>query len=265
MSWETQGRQEHGWFGHGTGPGDATDVGGLAERVARTAHASLMDLPRKEWRNGAATFDGSRIRQLQTAMAAWIGARALSRAEFERRLVGLPASDAAVDSLRAAAEAVRTATTHDDIGVASAHLASAMQGIGLSRWPAFLGDAAHRADTYTPPAGDTVHAQVATSTATDASAGGTIASAAIQNAYVATNPDQWAGRSSVGTGECVPLVQQATGAPRSTQWRPGEQVQGSTRISRGTAIATFDQNGHYIGHAAIYLGQNAQGIQVIDQ
>lgn len=42
-------------------------------------------------------------------------------------------------------------------------------------------------------------------------------------------------------------------------------VQGNTAIRPGTAIATFDSNGRYIGHAAIYLGQNAQGIQVIDQ
>jgi len=140
-----------------------------------------------------------------------------------------------------------------------------MQGIGLSRWPGFLGDAAHRADTYTPPAGDAVYAQVATNTATDASAGGTVASIASQAAYIATNSDHWAGQSSVGTGKCVPLVQQATGAPHSTQWRPGEQVQGSTNIPRGTAIAIFDQNGRYIGHAAIYLGQDAQGIHVIDQ
>lgn len=102
MSWETQGRQEHGWFGHGTGPGDATDIGGLADRIAWTAHASLMHMPRKEWRNGAATFDAPRVQRLQTAMAAWVGAHPLSRAEFERRLVGLPASDAAIDSLRAA-------------------------------------------------------------------------------------------------------------------------------------------------------------------
>ena len=46
-----------------------------------------------------------------------------------------------------------------------------MQGIGLSRWPGFLSDAAHLADTYTPPAGDRVYAQVATNTATDASPG----------------------------------------------------------------------------------------------
>jgi hypothetical protein len=39
----------------------------------------------------------------------------------------------------------------------------------------------------------------------------------------------------------------------------------------GTIIATFDPNGHYgnhtdgRSHAAIYLGQNASGIQIIDQ
>ena len=53
MSWKVQGRQKHGWFGHGTEPGDATDVGGLADRIAWTAHASLMHMPREEWRNGA--------------------------------------------------------------------------------------------------------------------------------------------------------------------------------------------------------------------
>ena len=126
---------------------------------------------RKEWRNGAATFDAPRVQRLQTAMAAWIGARSLSRAEFERRLVGRPASDAAIDSLRAAAEAVRTATTHQDLDPASAYLASAMQGISLARWPGFLGDAANLADTYTPSAGDRVFAQAATNTATDASPG----------------------------------------------------------------------------------------------
>jgi hypothetical protein len=61
------------------------------------------------------------------------------------------------------------------------------------------------------------------------------------------------------------LVQAATGAPRSAEWRPGVPVQGNTNIRPGTAIATFDDNGHYTGHAAIYLGQDANGIQVIDQ
>ena len=42
-------------------------------------------------------------------------------------------------------------------------------------------------------------------------------------------------------------------------------VQGNTNIRPGTAIATFDKDGHYNGHAAIYLGQDADGIQAIDQ
>lgn len=199
------------------------------------------------------------------AMLAWIGACSLSRAEFEKRLVVRSATDAVVDSLRAAAEAVRTATTHQDLGNASAHLADAMQGVGLNKWSGFLRDAADQADSYTPPAGDRVYAQLVTNSATDASFGGTAAAAASQSNYISKHPEQWAGRASVGTGECVPLVQQATGAPRSIQWRPGEQVQGNADIPRGAAIATFDHNGHYTGHAAIYLGQDSHGIQVIDQ
>ena len=146
------------------GPGGAADVGDLAERVAWTAHASLMGLPRQDWRNSAAAFDGERVQRLQTAMAAWIGARSLSRVEFEKRFVGSMISDAAIDSLRASAEAVRTATTHHDLGVASTCLASAMQGIGLGRWPSFLRDAADRADVA-PPTGGEMHAQLATNTA----------------------------------------------------------------------------------------------------
>jgi hypothetical protein len=69
----------------------------------------------------------------------------------------------------------------------------------------------------------------------------------------------------VGTGECVALVEQATGAPRSAIWRPGALVQADRTIRPGTAIATFDSNGHYTGHAAIYLGQDERGVRVIDQ
>ena len=115
------------------------------------------------------TFDGRRMQQLQTAMAAWIAARSLSRTEFGRQLVGGSSNDAVIDGLRAAAEAVRTATTHQDLGDAATYLAAAMQGIGLSKWPGFLRDASERASGFTPPAGDRVFAQLATGTATDAS------------------------------------------------------------------------------------------------
>jgi hypothetical protein len=50
----------------------------------------------------------------------------------------------------------------------------------------------------------------------------------------------------------------------------GAGVKGNTALAVGTAIATFDAGGHYPNnahgnHAAIYLGQDAQGIRVVDQ
>ena len=48
-------------------------------------------------------------------------------------------------------------------------------------------------------------------------------------------------------------------------------VQGNIGLKPGTAIATFDGSGRYgnhtngTSHAAIYLGQDANGIEVIDQ
>ena len=89
--------------------------------------------------------------------------------------------------------------------------------------------------------------------------------------YVAPAPFSFIGRVSVGTGECVPLVQMATGAPLTVFWHRGALVQGNTGLKPGTAIATFDTNGRYgnhtngTSHAAIYLGQDANGIEVIDQ
>ena len=143
-----------------------------------------------------------------------------------------------------------------------------MQGVGLGKWSSLLRDAADRADAYQPDNGRIVLAQATTNTATDASPGGAPAAATPESPpgrYVAQNPQQWAGQRSVGTGECVPLVQKATGAPLTRQWRAGIPVQGNTAIRPGTAIATFDDNGRYNGHAAIYLGQDGSGVRVVDQ
>ena len=101
--------------------------------------------------------------------------------------------------------------------------------------------------------------------AQEARPGDRLAATGVPAGHVAADPRRWIGGPSVGTGECVPLVQQATGAPSSRLWRPGPVVQGNTAIQPGTAIATFDSNGRYTGHAAIYLGQNEHGLRVVDQ
>lgn len=88
---------------------------------------------------------------------------------------------------------------------------------------------------------------------------------------VAQGWDSFVGQS-VGSGQCVALVQAADPAVGLTRtWSQGGQVQGNTSLVPGTVIATFNSQGQYANaldgssHAAIYLGQNAQGIQVLDQ
>lgn len=88
-------------------------------------------------------------------------------------------------------------------------------------------------------------------------------------AYISADPGKWEGQV-VGNGHCVPYVQTAAGAPLTSSWTCGRKVRGSLDIAKGTAIATFDENGKYPNqptgnHAAIYLGQTASGIEVYDQ
>jgi len=74
-----------------------------------------------------------------------------------------------------------------------------------------------------------------------------------------------------GNTECVEFLRQALKAPPTVQWQEGKKItQGDTAVAAGTPIATFvngkyPQTGSTGMHAAIYLGQNAVGIQVLDQ
>jgi len=65
---------------------------------------------------------------------------------------------------------------------------------------------------------------------------------------------------------CVAAVKHFCRAPQTSLWRKGLHVKNNQGIRAGTAIATFDSpNDGYRGHAAIYLGQNSSGLQVLDQ
>ncbi len=68
-------------------------------------------------------------------------------------------------------------------------------------------------------------------------------------------------------GQCVSFV--TTVCPTlpvgTVAWKKGVQVKGTTSILPGTAIATFNSDGKYSGHAAIYESQTLTGINVIDQ
>ncbi|CAF2008608.1 unnamed protein product [Rotaria magnacalcarata] len=91
----------------------------------------------------------------------------------------------------------------------------------------------------------------------------------VTNGISCSNPGGYEGRKICDQfggqcGQCVSFVKVCTGDRRATwQWGQGAKVR-NANIAYGTGIATFP-NGQYSGHAAIYVGQNDQGIQVWDQ
>ena len=77
-----------------------------------------------------------------------------------------------------------------------------------------------------------------------------------------------------GKTECVIFVEKAAKAPPTALWKKGVKILEANEgeIKKGTAIATFDENGNYPKdskgkHAAIYLSHNKQekSINVLDQ
>ena len=91
------------------------------------------------------------------------------------------------------------------------------------------------------------------------------------NAVAAAQLGRFVGRST-GSGQCVALakaVQPSVG--HTSNWRGGEKVQGNTDLQPGTVIATFNKANRYANaldgssHAAVYLGQDTRGMQVLDQ
>lgn len=103
-------------------------------------------------------------------------------------------------------------------------------------------------------------------------AGGTAGAASADACgFVAAGYGRFVGRSA-GSGQCVALVQATNPELGPTRgWAPGAAVQPGGALQPGTVIATFNGAGRYANatdgssHAAIYLGQDARGIQVIDQ
>jgi hypothetical protein len=87
--------------------------------------------------------------------------------------------------------------------------------------------------------------------------------------YIAPRPESYVDQV-VGNGQCVAYVKEASRAPASSLWRAGTKVIDTTDLARGTAIATFDDNGLYPNHpsgnhAAILERQEGSSIVVWDQ
>jgi hypothetical protein len=84
----------------------------------------------------------------------------------------------------------------------------------------------------------------------------------------------------MGDGSCAQLPQKLLhgSMPLCQHWKRGDQVKGKM-LPRGTVIALFNSNGDYLGtrnfakkhdvrgiaHTALYVGQDANGIDVVYQ
>ena len=153
-SWQYQGRQEHGWFGHGTGPGhapsDADELlfgpGGLAERAEAVANGAFAALPRHLQGLGGTVHASGAARRLPDLLVRWSGAAGLDAQGFGAHFFGRRGDDGAVQGLRIAALGIATARDHQDLRRASEGVAAAMQSVGLGNWNRFLADAQDRAD-----------------------------------------------------------------------------------------------------------------------
>lgn len=271
-SWIHQRRDEEERFGDGTSPqsgnADMASGGGgdgLLPRMEAVVYGAVGHLLPAERPQYAAHLDRGGLSRLSESLLAWSKARSLDRDTFRERYFGSVGSDQVVNHLRKAAQGAAEATTPEQQRDAAGEVAAAYRLVGADRWSRFIADA-HDRIAAAAADGRVLLAQAAKpNPATDAGPDGNPGTATNPGRYVADNPRQWIGQNSVGTAECVSLVQQATSAPPSTEWRPGAPVQGNTDIRPGTAIATFDSDGHYDGHAAIYLGQDEYGIQIVDQ
>lgn len=89
-------------------------------------------------------------------------------------------------------------------------------------------------------------------------------------AYRTNTPELYEGRHYGESEQCVALVKYACHAPHTSAWRKGALVIGNAAITAGTAIACGWEGDRYPSrprgnHAAIYLGQFGNQIEVVDQ
>ena len=157
MSWIDQGRQEHGWFGHGTAAHDEADAStkqadplfrpdNAARRVDYAAFSLVAHAPRHERSRWNVVEEKGFRDDLKTAVGAWYAASSFRAATFRARFFDPHASHEVVDRLRAAASGIVDADSHAELGTASKDLAVAALAVGPDRWPRFVGAAAREAE-----------------------------------------------------------------------------------------------------------------------
>jgi hypothetical protein len=155
MSWEDQGRQQHGWFGSGTSPNgpteDSSDASGsvaqdLGQRLDAIIYGAVAAMPSGLRGQAAARLDAVTRGRLNALMTTWSRGGSMDRGEFAGQFFGQAADDPVAMGLRTAALTARLSGSQDALRDAAEHLAGALQTIGMDRLPQFLHDAETRAN-----------------------------------------------------------------------------------------------------------------------
>jgi hypothetical protein len=128
--WVYQGRQSHGWFGSGTGPGrdvapanphygDLFAPANVGNRVAYAAHSLFVHLSERDAKHPTAKAETATTENLKTAVAAWYGARNLSRDAFQALLLDPSTKNSTVDRLPIATRGFVEAHTPEVLNAAN--------------------------------------------------------------------------------------------------------------------------------------------------
>lgn len=142
-----QGRQSHGWFGHGTGPvlaPDASSAAGLVRRIHDLGHTLTAGLPASKRNHDAARLGAEDHARLDRVLAATVQALPLGGPAVARRVFGVQPDTPGLDGFIRTARLLRDAQHNADLRAATDALGRAAQDIGLNRFKPFL----RRADEH---------------------------------------------------------------------------------------------------------------------
>ncbi len=146
--WMHQGRQAHGWFGHGTGPGfSSADPGPvqtaavIAQRIQDVGHTLVAGLPASKRHHDATRLGADDRDRLTRLLTAAVQALPLGLQAIARRVFGKDPDAPGIGGFVQAAGLLRNGRDNADLRAVADALGKAAQDIGLDRFKPFLREA----------------------------------------------------------------------------------------------------------------------------
>lgn len=143
--WEKQGRQEHGWFGHGTSAqspetiqGGRDDEKAMAVTTRSIAYGVVGHLPAARRKIYETWLAHGGLTALTESLTAWTKSATSGRDGFRDRFLPSTASDELTDHLLKATKAAAGAGTQSEQRAAILHLSAAVDIVGIDRLPRFF-------------------------------------------------------------------------------------------------------------------------------